>query len=338
MTMKKIAMGSLAASCLLAATAQAATCTNPQVGINLSGAEFGQAIPGVKGQDYSYPGTVQYSSAQAHGLKIVRVPFLWERVQPVISGDLDAANIKEIDSAIAQSKTYGLKIILDMHNSAMRGGVSLAGNTTLINGYYDFWTKMAKRYAGNDTVIFGLMNEPIKIEAAPWVVITQATINQVRQAGFSGPVMASGVSYSGVHSWLAKINGTSNADALATLTDPSNNLMIDMHQYFDSNFSGTSPTCNTAMDINGTFVGATTWLVAHKFKGFLGEYGGSPQAACLADIDNTLTYLEQHQDAWSGSTYWSSGGSWSQDYPYVIDFKTGAGSSQLAVIEKHTCK
>ena len=42
-------------------------------GVNLSGAEFGQAIPGVYGTDYTYPNQTEVDYFQSRGMNIVRL-------------------------------------------------------------------------------------------------------------------------------------------------------------------------------------------------------------------------------------------------------------------------
>ena len=47
-----------------------------------------------------------------------------------------------------------------------------------------------------------------------------------------------------------------------------------MHQYLDSDNSGTSATCVSATIGAERVAAATAWLKQYGFKGFLGEVGG----------------------------------------------------------------
>ena len=57
------------------------------LGVNLAGAEFGWNVPGVFGTDYTYPTHTEIDYYAAKGMSVVRLPFLWERVQPTPSTD-----------------------------------------------------------------------------------------------------------------------------------------------------------------------------------------------------------------------------------------------------------
>ena len=53
------------------------------LGVNLAGAEFGTPnhVPGVFGTDYIYPTHTEIDYYAAKGMSVVRLPFLWERLQ-----------------------------------------------------------------------------------------------------------------------------------------------------------------------------------------------------------------------------------------------------------------
>ena len=53
------------------------------VGINLSGMEEGGKVPGKPYFDFAVPSEDEWSYFASKGLKLVRLPFKWERVQPV---------------------------------------------------------------------------------------------------------------------------------------------------------------------------------------------------------------------------------------------------------------
>ena len=60
------------------------------VGVNLSGAEFNsRKKPGTLFKDYTYPAASDFSYFAGKGMNTIRLPFLWERVQPELNGQLD---------------------------------------------------------------------------------------------------------------------------------------------------------------------------------------------------------------------------------------------------------
>ncbi|OLG97535.1 cellulase, partial [Xanthomonas oryzae pv. oryzae] len=55
------------------------------VGVNLSGAEFNsRKKPGTLFKDYTYPAASDFSYFAGKGMNTIRLPFLWERVQPAL--------------------------------------------------------------------------------------------------------------------------------------------------------------------------------------------------------------------------------------------------------------
>jgi len=83
-----------------------------------------------------------------------------------------------------------------------------------------------------------------------------------------------------------------------------------MHQYLDSDGSGTSPTCVSPTIGAERVAAATKWLVAHKLKGFLGEFGAGSNDACVSAVYGALCTLQGAGGAWIGATYWAAGPWW----------------------------
>src|SRR5262249_15858077 len=60
------------------------------LGVNLSGAEFGSRVPGTFRVDYTYPTHAEVDYYAGKGLGVIRLPFLWERIQRSEFGALAA--------------------------------------------------------------------------------------------------------------------------------------------------------------------------------------------------------------------------------------------------------
>lgn len=58
----------------------------------------------------------------------------------------------------------------------------------------------------------------------------------------------------------------------------------EMHQYPDSDSSGTSTTCVSPTIAVERLRAATEWLKANNLKGFLGEFGGGSNGSSLVPI------------------------------------------------------
>lgn len=58
---------------------------------------------------------------------------------------------------------------------------------------------------------------------------------------------------------------------MGALTDPQNKLIYQMHQYLDSDGSGTSTTCVNSTIFANRLVDATNWLKKNNKLGMIGE-------------------------------------------------------------------
>jgi hypothetical protein len=79
-----------------------------------------------------------------------------------------------------------------------------------------------------------------------------------------------------------------NSDAFQAIQDPNNNFAIEMHQYLDSDGSGTNATCVSPAVGAQRLGAATAWLQANNYKGFLGEIGaGNNGQSCATPATMT---------------------------------------------------
>ena len=135
----------------------------------------------------------------------------------------------------------------------------------------------------NPLVIFDLQNEPDTIAATTVASVMQAGINGIRAAGATQLILVEGTSWSGAWTWTTS-SGNAAAFAAGKITDPQNNIAIEMHQYLDSDGSGTSATCVSNTIGKERVSAATAWLKANNYKGFLGEYGGGANSVCQTAV------------------------------------------------------
>lgn len=60
-------------------------------GVNLAGAEFGPvAYPATYGRDYIYPNQDEVDYFLAKGMRLIRLPFTWERLQHSTQAEFDS--------------------------------------------------------------------------------------------------------------------------------------------------------------------------------------------------------------------------------------------------------
>ncbi|PPU68992.1 glycoside hydrolase family 5 protein [Xanthomonas pisi] len=317
--------------------AQAQSGALRYAGINLSGAEIASAKrPGVVNVDYRYPTPGEYQHFADTGMNVVRLPVLWERLQPKNQGALDPAQLALIRQAVANAKAAHMVLIVDIHNYAKYYGQKIGTQRVPIATFTDLWRRLAVAFKNDDAVIFGLMNEPYDIAPQNWAAAAQAAIDGIRATGANNLILVPGALWSGAHSWYSTIAGQSNAVALASLRDPLNRYAIEVHQYLDTDSSGTSASCVSATIGAERLRSFTGWLRSQRKRGFLGEFGSSSDRTCMLALDGMLRYLEANRDVWLGSSVWAAGAWWRADYPFTLQPDgNGRDKPQLPILSAH---
>jgi hypothetical protein len=135
-------------------------------GIADSGGEFGSSvIPGVYGTDYHYDSATSVSYLAGRGHKIVRFPFLWERIQHTLGAALDTTELGRLQTYVANAASAGIGVVLDVHNYcrySISGTTHVLGDGTLTQAHFvDLWTRLSTAFNGVAGIAgYGLMNEP----------------------------------------------------------------------------------------------------------------------------------------------------------------------------------
>src|SRR5690606_32240365 len=292
---------------------------NAPFGTNASGAEFApHKAPGLYNREYTYPTVAQLDYFKSKGLTLFRLPFLWERIQKDLNGELDEEELARMMTFVDAARERNLWVILDMHNYGKRyvnGNKETIGSPALsIEHVTDVWQKIATRFKDKDNIWgYGLMNEPnAMLASTPWIDIAQRLITEIRKVDMKTPIMVGGDSWSSAERWVEA------SDNLKTLKDPANNLIFEAHIYIDKDASGgykksyeeEEATPTIGVERAKPFV---TWLKENNFKGFVGEYGvPDNDPRWLVTLDNMLRYLQQNN---VNGTYWSAGPWWGK---YVL--------------------
>src|SRR5262245_21468335 len=311
------------------------------IGVNLAGAEFGPPYnnngqptgapnPGVFGTNYTYPTHAEIDYYAAKGMSVVRLPFLWGRIQPTQLGQLDAAELGRLDDVVSYATGKGLKIEIEAHDYGFGFGSLIGSAQTPNASFADLWGKLAGHLKTNPDVIFGLMNEPHVQSAADWLVSANAAIAAIRSAGAMQEILVPGTGWDGGWSWTSA--DTNNATVMGPgVVDPGHNFAFEVHQYLDFDSSGTHPGVVSPTIGVERLTAITQWAEANHQRLFLGEIGVDQQATSLEALGNTLTYIKQHTDVWSGVTYWA-GGPWWGDYMFSIEPQNGADKPQMGIL------
>jgi endoglucanase len=160
--------------------------------------------------------------------------------------------------------------------------------------------------------------------------LNQAAINGIRAAGATSQyIFVEGNAYSGAWSW------TDHNDNLKGLTDSEDKIVYEMHQYLDSDSSGTSETCVSSTIGKERLESATAWLQSNNLKGFIGEFAGGVNSVCETAVEGMLSYMSDNSDVWMGAEWWSAGPWWGS-YMYSLEPTDGpAYSTYLPILEKY---
>lgn len=326
----------LAAGCVLFGNLAAASCLDGKrmVGVNLSGAEFAaDKLPGTIFRDYVYPDPGDMRHFQSLGMNTFRMPFLWERIQPQLFGALDPAELQRMKDSVAAAQSLGVCIVLDVHNFGQYRGNPVGSSEVPRAAFVDLWARLLAEFKDPANTAFGLMNEPAKMPVAAWASTAQETLRALRRRGSKHLILVAGGSWSGAHSWDAKDNGVSNADAFRSFRDPANNYMIEVHQYADADFSGTANTCIDPARLSTIMANVTLWANSTRQRLFLGEFGVAMNAPCLKALTAIMDGMKG-SSAWGGWTYWTAG-KWLGGYPFSLEPDDNGDKPQMAILKNY---
>ncbi len=319
---------------LPAPTAPDTTNGKPRlVGVNLSGAGFGPSVvPGTHGTNYTYPAESYYKKYSDLGMPLVRLPFLWERIQPKLNTPLNAEELARLKQSLDFAHKHNVKVILDLHNYYRYFGKLIGSNEVPISSFAAVWKQIAQQVVNHPAVEgYGLMNEPYSTNGL-WPQAALAAAQAIRSVDAQRWIYVAGDRWSSAYHWP---HYNSQLISNAWMRDPKNNLVYEAHMYIDSDFSGNyfnkSETFDPMVGVNRVkpFV---DWLKQNKLRGYIGEHGVpdfSPSA--IVATDNLMAYLRQNCIP---STYWAAGPWWG-DYALSLDVSSGKQRPQLPVLQKH---
>jgi endoglucanase len=297
-------------------------------GVNLATAAFGPhlGLPGEYNKHYTYPTPQGIDYFVKKGTNVIRLPFLWERLQRELGAEFYQPELERLQAVVDHATKAGARVILDPHNYARYHG-TIIGTGDVTNAHFaDFWVRLANLYKDNDRVIFGLVNEPYGMPSTEhWVTTANTAIAAIRNTGADNLVLVPGNAYSGAHSWTAGYYGTPNSVAMLDIVDPGDNYAFDVHQYLDADSSGTKDV------IVSETIGAerlnvfTQWAKTHNKRAFLGEFavanakiGDGPEQIGDEALANMLDHMDDNSDVWLGWSWWAAG-PWWNEYMFTLE-------------------
>jgi len=317
-------------------------------GVNLAGAEFGEEeMPGNLDQQYTYPNAAELDYYISKGLKLIRLPFRWERLQNELGGSLETENLNRIKEVVKMATDRNMQVLLDLHNYGRyrlnNEDVIIGTNDQVsIANVKDFWIKFANEFKDETNIWgYGIMNEPNNmLSDTPWFSIAQEIINGIRTVDTKTTIVVGGDGWSSAERWIEE------SDNLKDLVDSSNNIIYEAHVYFDANASGFY---GSSYDDDGVSPDSginrvkpfLDWLKENNFRGFIGEYGvPDDDERWLVTLDNFLAHLKEQK---INGTYWAGGPRWGPDKMAIdptddtgeSDPLNGAERPQMSIVEKY---
>jgi endoglucanase len=265
-------------------------------GVNESGAEFGSGnIPGTLGTDYTWPLTSSVDTLMGKGFNIFRIPILMERIIPSSLYDgTNAAYLASLTTLVNHITNNGGYAAICAQNFGRYYGSVI----TDTSGFQAFWKTLATQFKSNGNVIFDTNNEYHDMDNTLVGNLNQAAINGIRAAGAtSQTIFVEGNSYTGAWTWVS--SGTDTA--MAALTDPNDNVIYEMHQYLDSDGSGTSSTCVSSTIGSQRLAAATAWCKSNSKNCILGETAAASNSVCIAALEDMLNYMKTNNGRGSSS-------------------------------------
>lgn len=308
------------------------------------------------------------------GMNTFRVPVSWGYLQLDGPGkgnvNLEYYNsyVKPLLETLTSAHVY---TIVDLH-AYMRyskfgkeysgcGADGKCPDGTLIldaTAYQDVWSKLYALMKNDsnvnmDYILLDLMNEPVDVPNDAVFTIQAEVIKILRSQGFQGNILVEGNSWSGLHSWTTYTwksedgkTTYSNAGlfsrdnfAKAGITDLSK-IIINAHQYLDSDYSGTHDQCVTDLNTkgpNGYNLGEfADYLQQNKLKAIVTELGaGRDSSTCGVALNTFMQYMQDHsakdkEYGFVGWTIWSTGHGWG-DY----NLRVKPVSYQMQVLQNY---
>ena len=308
-------------------------------GVNLSGLEGNAGTrPGRVNYNYVQPSNAMLDYYAAKGIKVIRLPFLWERVQPDLlakpaSMVVDAAYLQLIENVLVHAQADGMGVVIDMHNYGAYDGIKIgaAGGVTTA-GFGAAWQAIAGLLKTYPALLgYDLMNEPNKMpSAAVWPAAAQAAVTAIRRTDMHTAIFVEGDSYAAASSWQT-VNGK------LAIVDPASLIIYEAHVYGDRDSSGThyawnteatyGVTVNTIAQRVGVFDG---WCRSGGHMCVVGEVGiGNDSSEWNVELANGLARMKA--DGLLAAFYWA-GGPWWGSYPMSIEPKNGIDSPQMGVM------
>ncbi len=283
----------------------------------------------VSGTHYLFVTTQDIDYLLSKGCTCFRLLFGWEAMQPTPSGAIPssvanhATYFAKFKAVVDYATSKGASVIIDIHDGmdadfAAYYGVPVG---SLYQGYpvsgllANLWSRLATIFKGNPRVIFGVTNEPHDISNATWFSGAQLVIDAIRVAGATNLIVMPGDNWTGAGSWVTSGNGVA-----WNLTDPLNNLAVQVHLYADANAGGGDTSIASPTIFADRMAQVTTWARGKNLKVMVAEVGLAASNSLAATVwKGFVDFINANSDVVLGFTFWAYGPpSWWSGYQFSL--------------------
>ncbi|KAF4976736.1 hypothetical protein FZEAL_6652 [Fusarium zealandicum] len=248
------------------------------------------------------------------GFNTFRLPTSWQfLLNEQLGGKLDPVKSEQYDKLIQACLNTGAYCMIDLHNFARYNGGIVGQGGPPDELFVDLWSQLARKYANEDKVMFGLMNEPHDLDIALWAKTCQKAVTGIRKAGATSQIiLLPGTNFASAETFVS----SGSANALGAITNPDgskNGLVLDLHKYLDINNSGKYVEC-TNDNVEG-FRTIATWLRKNKREAIISETGASIDPSCMKRFCTQNDFIAKNSDVLIGFVGWGAG---SFPHEYVL--------------------
>lgn len=306
-----------------------AACQAPIRGINL--------VPLPSGwyngaSELQFPTASHISYYKKVGMNTIRLPIVWETIQPSLNGELDARYLAHTIEFLDNANAQGMKVLIDLHNYGRYKNKVVGSADVPAQAFKDIWTRLAKAFAKQPAVYaYGLMNEPHDT-AGLWHKVAQSGVDGIRAVDKTRLIYVAGDSWSNSQRWPA-------VNPLPFVNDPSNHIVYEAHIYFDDDYSGRykTPVGDTDLTLRTEqrlrpFI---SWLSTNNQRGAIGEVGVPMEdTRWLSALQKFLSMSDSACLDW----FMWAGGGWRETYELSLEPISGKDRPQVELLRKHLAK
>ena len=166
----------------------AIACAEPiaLTGVSLAGGDFyvpKQGVRGIFNKDFWYPNADEMDYFQSKGVNFVRIPFMWETLQPELSKPFLEDEMQRYKAVVKLATSRHMAVLIDPHNYARHYGKVIGGPDVSNDDFADFWKRLSAEFADDPLVFFGLVNEPHDLPTKQWFDSANIAIAAIRAGG-----------------------------------------------------------------------------------------------------------------------------------------------------------